>query len=138
LPELVSGTFDAGFDGYTCANQKCDTNYLAWRLTGYAGAPANADPSFVDLVNAATLHLAHYDLPHYPPLAKQTRLFGEVRLKIFRDAHTGLVKDVQQVSGNALLGNVAIDAAKKWQFSSEAQADQPAEAVLKFSLCPDE
>jgi hypothetical protein len=61
-----------------------------------------------------------------------------VRLKIFRDIHTGLIKDVQQVSGNALLGNVAIDSAKKWQFSSEAQADQPVEAVLKFSLCPDE
>jgi hypothetical protein len=138
LPELVSGTFEAGFGGYTCANQRCDTNYLAWRLTGYTGAPANGDPSSVELINAAALHLAHYDLPHYPLLAKQTRLFGEVRLKIFRDAQTGLVKDVQLVSGSALLGNVAIDAAKKWQFLSGTQADQPVEAVLKFSLCPDE
>jgi hypothetical protein len=76
LPELVSGTFDAGFGGYTCAEQKCDTNYLAWRLRGYAGAPANGDPSTVELVNAGTLHLAHYELPHYPPLAKQARLEG--------------------------------------------------------------
>jgi hypothetical protein len=60
LPELVSGTFDAGFGGYTCAKQKCDTNYLAWLLTGYAGAPANGDPSSVELVNAAALQLAHY------------------------------------------------------------------------------
>jgi Gram-negative bacterial TonB protein C-terminal len=138
LPELVSGKFEAGFSDHDCANQKCDSNYLAWRLKEYAGPPANRDPSSVELINAAALHLVHYDLPPFPALAKQTRLFGEVRLKIFPDAHTGLVKDVQQVSGHQLLGNVAIDAARKWRFSAGTQTDQPVEAVLEFSLCPDE
>ena len=134
LPELVSGTFEAGFDGYTCAGHKCDTNYLAWRLRGYAGAPANRSPS-VEIIDADALHAAHYDLPQYPLLAAMTRISGEVRLQIFIDKQTGLVKDVRQISGHPLLGKAAIDAVKKWQFFPEAQPDQSVEAVLKFSLC---
>ncbi|MGB6597396.1 MAG: energy transducer TonB [Candidatus Acidiferrum sp.] len=138
LPELVSGNFEAGFGGYTCGNQKCDTNYLAWLLKGYTKAPSNRDPSTVELVNATALHLVHYDLPLYPALARQARLSGEVRLKISVDAQTDLVKDVQQTSGNTLLGKAAIDSAKKWQFSPGSQRGQPVEAVLKFTLCPGE
>jgi hypothetical protein len=137
LPELVSGQFDAGFGNYTCANQKCDTNYLAWLLRGYTGPPANRDPAYVEIINTS-LRLAKYDLPKYPPIAKTAHLFGEVRLRIVPEMQTGLVKDVQLVSGNPLLGSVAINAAKKWQFSSGLQSDQPVEVVLKFHLCPDE
>jgi TonB family protein len=136
LPELVSGAFEAGFGGYTCGGRKCDTNYLAWRLKGYDGAPANRYPS-VELINAAALQPAHYDLPHYPPLAAQTRISGEVRLQIFID-QTGLVKDVHLVSGHPLLGSAAMDAVKKWQFSPKTQSDQLVAAILKFSLCPDD
>ena len=135
----LSGNFrKAGFGGYTCGNQKCDTNYLAWLLKGYTKAPSNRDPSTVELMNATALHLAHYDLPLYPALARQTRLSGEVRLNISVDAQTDLVKDVQQTSGNTLLGKAAINSARKWQFSSGSQPGQPVEAVLKFTLCPGE
>jgi TonB family protein len=138
LPELVSGKFDSAFGDYTCAGQKCDTNYLAWLLRGYTGPPANQDPSSVELVNAIQLRLSKYDLPKYSPLAKQARIQGEVRLTIAPDANTGLVKDVQLVSGNPMLGNPAVDAARQWQFSPGTQLGQPVEAVLRFSLCPDE
>jgi hypothetical protein len=138
FPELVSGTFETGFSGYTCGNQKCDGNYLAWRLRGYAGPPAKRDPSTVELVNADALHLAHYDLPVYPVLAKQTRQFGEVRLKIFADPQTGVVKDVQKLYGRPILVDISIEAVKKWQFSPSAQNEQPLEATLKFTLCPSE
>jgi TonB family protein len=96
------------------------------------------DPSTVELVNADALHLAHHDLPAYPVLAKQTRQFGEVRLKIFADPQTGVVKDVQKLSGRPILVDIAIEAAKKWQFSPSAQNEQPVEATLKFTLCPGE
>jgi TonB family protein len=138
LPELVSGKFDSAFDDYTCAGQKCDTNYLAWLLREYAGPPANRDPSTVELIDASSLHLSKYDLPRYSPIAKLARIFGEVHLTLVPDAQTGLVKDVQLVSGNPMLGNAAVNAARQWQFSPRTQSGRPVEVVLKFSLCPDE
>ena len=138
LPELVSGKFDSAFGEYTCAGQKCDTNYLAWLLRGYAGPPSKKDPSSVELINALQLHLSTYDLPRYSPLAKQARIQGEVRLTIVPDANTGLVKDVQLVSGSPMLGNAAVDAARQWQFSPGSQTGQPVEAILKFTICADE
>jgi len=138
LPELVSGKFDAAFGDYTCADQKCDTNYLAWLLRGYTGPPANRDPASVELINAPSLHLAKYDPPRYSAVAKTAHIFGEVRLRIVPNVQTGLVKDVELVSGNSLLGNLAINASRNWQFSPGMQSDQPLEAVLKFKLCPEE
>lgn len=137
LPELVSGKFDTGFGDYTCANEKCDTNYLAWRLREYTGPPINRDPASVELVNSASLHLEKYDPPQYSPIAKTAHIFGEVRLRIVPDKQTGLVKDVQLESGNPLLGSLAINAAKNWRFSPETLSEPSTEAVLKFSLCPD-
>jgi TonB family protein len=138
LPELVSGKFDSAFAGATCGGEKCDTNYLAWLLRGYTGPRANKDPSSVELTNALRLHLSKYDLPKYSPLAKQARIQGEVRLAIIPDASTGLVKDVQLVSGSPMLGNSAVDAARQWQFSPGSQSGQPVEAILKFAICTDE
>jgi TonB family protein len=77
-------------------------------------------------------------LPKYSPLAKPARIFGELRLTLVPDRQTGRVKDVQLVSGNPMLGNPAVDAARQWQFSPGTQLGQPVEAVLRFSLCPDE
>jgi TonB family protein len=138
LPELVSGKFDAGFGEYTCGNQKCDTNYLAWRLRRYTKPPVTRDPSSVALINASSLHLVKYDPPAYPAIAKSAHILGEVHLRIVADAQTGLVKEVQLVSGNPLLGIAAADAAKKWQFTPGAQSDSPVEALLRFSLCAGE
>lgn len=47
-------------------------------------------------------------------------------------------KEVRQFAGHAILGHAAIEAAKKWQFSSETLATQPVEAALKFTLCAGE
>lgn len=138
LPELVSGKFDSAFADATCGGEKCDTNYLAWLLRGYTGPAANKDPSSVELINALQLHLSKYDLPKYSPLAKQARIQGEVRLTIVPDANTGLVKDVQLVSGSPMLGNPAVDAARQRQFSPRSQTGQPVEAILKFTICADE
>jgi hypothetical protein len=125
LPELASGKFDFAFGDYTCAGKKCDTNYLAWPLRGYTGPPVSRDPSSVELVNASSLRLSKYDLPKYSPLAKQARIFGEVRLTLVPDTQTGRVKDVQLVSCNPMLGNPAVDAARQWQFLREHNKVSP-------------
>lgn len=53
--------------------------------------------------------------PVYPPLARQTRIQGTVRLHaiIGKD---GLVKQLEVVSGHPLLVQSALDAVKKWQY----------------------
>jgi hypothetical protein len=137
LPELVSGKYEAGFDGAACSVPECDTNYLAGLLSGYTGPPANRDPASVELVNASSLHLATYDLPLFPRIAEIAHVFGEVHLRIVSDPQTGLVKEVELLSGPRLLGEPAVKAAKRWQFSPGTQSAQPVEAILKFSLCPD-
>jgi TonB family protein len=133
LPELVSGRFDVGFGDYTCGNQKCDTNYLAWLLRGYTGPP-NLDPASVELLDQDSLRLTKFDLPRYPPLAKVARISGEVRVRITLEPGTGLVQDVQALSGHALLRDVVTKAIKTWQFSPPTASDQPIEATMKFDL----
>ena len=137
LPELVSGKVDTAFGDYTCANEKCDTNYLAWLLRGYTGPPANPDTNSVELINASSLHPVKYSLPQYPQIAKTAHVFGEVRLRIVPDVQTGLVKDVQLVSDSSILGNPAINAAKQWQFAPGTLSGASVEAVLKFTFCAD-
>jgi TonB family protein len=135
----VSGRFDSGFEGHPCGSGDCSPSYLAWRLRDYTGAPATSDFGTVELLNATALHLVKFDLPKYPPLAKQTRVSGEVRLKISADAQTGLVKDVQLLSGTGVLADPAIEFAKKWQFPPGSLSEQPVEVVLRFDLrCPGE
>ncbi len=134
LPELISGKYDAAFDQNACGGKKCEPNYLAWELSGYK-IPTTRDLSTVELVNASSLHLASYEAPQYPQIAKMAHIFGDVHLRIIPDAQTGAVKEVQFVSGNQLLRRSAMDAAKKWSFSPGSESGAPIEAVLKFSLC---
>jgi len=52
--------------------------------------------------------------PAYPPLARQTRISGDVRLKITTDGEA--VRDVEVESGHPLLKQAATDNVKTWKF----------------------
>jgi hypothetical protein len=138
LPELLSGKYNAGFAGYECPIPECNTNYLAGLLKDYTGPPANRDPASVELVNATSLQLAKYVSPPFPRIAETAHVLGEVHLRIFPDPRTGLVNDVELLSGPRLLGDPAVKAARNWQFAPGSQSGQPVEAILKFSLCPNQ
>jgi hypothetical protein len=138
LPELLSGKYNAGFAGYECPIPECNTNYLAGLLRDYTGPPANRDPASVELVNATSLHLAKYVSPPFPRIAETAHVLGEVHLRIVPDPQTGVVKDVELLSGPRLLGDPAVKAARNWQFTPGSQSGQPVEAILKFTLCPNE
>lgn len=53
--------------------------------------------------------------PSYPPLARQARVQGTVILKAIIDTD-GTIKNLQLVSGHALLAPAAIDAVKQWRY----------------------
>ncbi len=75
--------------------------------------------------------------PVYPPLAKQVRIQGKVRLQVVI-SKTGTVDSVNVVSGHPLLVQAAINAVKQWQYAPFLADDQPVavstEVEVPFSL----
>jgi len=71
--------------------------------------------------------------PEYPPLAKQMRVTGEVRLDVYLN-EDGSVDHVHVVSGNALLAGAAQNAVKQWKFGSPIVDDKPVKAVATYSF----
>jgi hypothetical protein len=136
VPELISGKYQAAYAGSKCGDQDCD-NYLAWRLSGYTEAPPPTDPSVVTLLETDSLHFVQYLSPVTPRIALIARVSGDVHLRILADPQTGLVTNVQTVSGHPLLAKAAVDAAQSWRFARESMSGQPLEVTLRFELkCP--
>lgn len=59
-------------------------------------------------------------MPDYPPLAKQMKVTGKVKIEttIAADGH---VTNTKVVGGSPLLVNAALDAVKKWRFEPAAK-----------------
>lgn len=66
----------------------------------------------------------------YPPLARQARIAGEVRIHLLIGS-SGTVQRADVVSGHPLLKQVAIDNAATWKF---AALDGPAELDLTYTF----
>lgn len=64
--------------------------------------------------------------PVYPPLARQTRVQGTVRLHVIIGID-GKVKQLEVVSGHPLLIQSAMDAVKQWRYSPTTLNGQPVE-----------
>ncbi len=75
--------------------------------------------------------------PIYPPLAKQVRIQGKVKVQVVI-SKTGMVESVNVVSGHPLLVQAAIDAVKQWQYKPFLADGQPVtastEVEVPFSL----
>jgi TonB family protein len=75
--------------------------------------------------------------PVYPPLAKQTRIQGKVKVLVVI-SKTGSVESVNVVSGHPLLVQAAIDAVRQWQYKPFLVDGQPVtvstEIEVPFSL----
>jgi TonB family protein len=137
VPELISGRYDAGFGGSSSGDQKCDSGFLACLLKGYSGTPEQSEPFHVELVDESSLPLAKYISPAFPVIAKIARVLGDVRLKITVNPQTGVVRNVEALSGPELLAKPAVAAARAWEFFPGTQSGQPIEATLRFDFhCP--
>jgi len=90
-------------------------------------APVQAHPAAVKKVK-----------PVYPKLARDNHMGGVVRVQIIIAAD-GHVRDATLVSGNAVLGQAAVDAVKKWVYEPTLVNGRPVEAttVVQFRFDPD-
>lgn len=66
--------------------------------------------------------------PEYPPLAKQARITGAVRLaaRISADGH---IRDLRLMSGHPMLAPAAIQAVSRWVYSPTLLNGQPVEVL---------
>ncbi|HEX7360996.1 MAG TPA: energy transducer TonB [Bryobacteraceae bacterium] len=71
--------------------------------------------------------------PAYPVLARQMRLSGHVVLDIYVGT-SGKVEKANVVSGNPILGNAAVAAAKKWRFQPFQAGGKATEAVVRIGF----
>jgi periplasmic protein TonB len=62
--------------------------------------------------------------PEYPPLARQARIQGQVKIDAILDEQ-GNVIDMKVVSGPPLLYQAALDVLKKWRYEPTYLNDQP-------------
>ena len=72
-------------------------------------------------------------MPVYPPLAKQMRLSGTVRLEgvIARD---GRVANLQVVSGHPMLAAAAVDAVRQWLYRPTLLNGDPVEVIAPIDV----
>lgn len=71
--------------------------------------------------------------PSYPTLARQMGLSGHVVLDMYVDP-SGNVEKANVVSGNPILGNAAVQAAKQWRFQPFEANGKATEAVIRVGF----
>jgi protein TonB len=78
-------------------------------------------------------NLIHKVVPTYPPLARQARIFGTVRLQgvIAKD---GRIRDLQLLSGHPLLAPAALDAVRQWVYRPTLLNGDPVEVTAPIDV----
>jgi protein TonB len=71
--------------------------------------------------------------PAYPPLARMARVQGAVVLSAVI-SKTGLIENLQLISGPALLVPAAIDAVKQWRYRPYVLNDDPVEVETQITV----
>lgn len=125
VPAIKSGIYARGFQ---------NGSHLEILLSEYSGPVKEIDPWYVEFVGPEPPGLDRFQLPVYPPLARQTRIEGEVRLVAVIDPQTGLIKEVKVSSGHPLLTDAAVVAVKGWHFQTERASNNVREITLRFAL----
>ena len=71
--------------------------------------------------------------PMYPPLARQARISGEVRLEAVI-GFDGTVQQLRVVSGHPLLSGAALEAVRQWQYQATTLNGKPVEVATVISV----
>ncbi len=71
--------------------------------------------------------------PVYPPLAKQARIQGTVRLEAVI-SKTGTIDQLKVVSGHPLLVQAALDAVKQWRYQPTFLNNEPVEVATTIDV----
>jgi len=83
--------------------------------------------------NVQSAKLVRQPRPNYPPLAKQARISGIVKLSavISKD---GTIKELQVISGHPLLVPAALEAVKQWVYQPTLLNGEPVEVQTQIDV----
>jgi protein TonB len=98
-------------------------------IGGMGGAPPPPRPTQTRIKQGGQVQAAmiiNRVQPSYPPLARQTRISGTVRLHaiIGKD---GSVQQLEVISGHPLLVQSALDAVRQWRYRPTLLNNEPVE-----------
>jgi protein TonB len=71
--------------------------------------------------------------PLYPPLAKQARIQGTVRLEAII-SKTGTIEELKVISGHPLLVQAALEAVKQWRYQPTFLNNEPVEVATTIDV----
>ena len=72
-------------------------------------------------------------MPVYPPLARQARISGTVRLEAVI-AFNGAVQSLRVASGHPLLAQAALDAVRQWVYQPTLLNGEPVEVLTQIDV----
>jgi len=102
-----------------------------------AAAQTSPDPNGPKRItiggNAQQAKLVSQVRPAYPPLAKQARISGVVRLQAVIGAD-GAVKSLTVISGHPLLVQAAIEAVQQWVYEKTLLNGEPVEVLTQIDV----
>jgi TonB family protein len=74
------------------------------------------------------------NIPVYPPLARQARVYGSVTVAFTLPANSGEPTDVQAVSGHPILKSAAVENIKSWHFRNTYAVGRKYETTFHYTL----
>jgi TonB family protein len=83
--------------------------------------------------NVAAVKIINKVQPVYPPLARQTRISGTVRLHAIL-AKDGTIQQLETVSGHPLLVQAALDAVRQWRYQPTLLNGDPVEVDTTIDI----
>lgn len=98
-------------------------------IGGMGGAPPPPKPTQQRIRQGGSVQaalLVNKVQPVYPPLARQTRISGTVRLHAII-SKTGSVESLEVISGHPLLVRAAMDAVQQWKYKPTLLNGEPVE-----------
>jgi TonB family protein len=139
VPELASGRYDEGLAAAVHGNDNSTWQHPSIRdlLKDYRGPVTNANAKAglsTVLVDAEQYRFSAFAKPDYPLLAAMARIQGDVNMQLTVDPATGEVTNVEASSGNKILQDNAVAAAKKWRLEPNSAGAGKISVTLRYAL----
>jgi periplasmic protein TonB len=126
-PDMSSMGMQGGVVGGVAGGQM--GGVIGGVIGGAGGAPPPPKPTQTRIRqggNVTAAKLVNKVQPLYPPLARQTRISGTVRLHAIIGKN-GQVEQLEVISGHPLLVQAALDAVKQWRYQATTLNGEPVE-----------
>lgn len=92
----------------------------------------------VTVAQADSPELVSTNIPFYPPLARQARIMGTVKLAFTLPASSGEPSNVVVISGHPVLKGAAVENVKTWRFRNTYAVERNYETTFHYTLSESE